>query len=132
MALFGIQKLSDVGRANFHFQRRRYAVERFDALAVEFLAVLVQIDEAGSDDEAGGVDDAASAERGGGDAGDFSIADADVADGVEGGFGVHDAAAFEHEIVLLRRQEGWEQEETETENQLAHVGSEASDDSRDR
>ena len=69
---------------------------------VELLAVLVQVDEAGGDDESGGVDDAASGERVGGDAGDLAVADADVAHGVETGFGVHDAPAFEDEVILLR------------------------------
>ncbi len=54
-----LQKLGHVGRANLHFERRGHAVERFDALAGKLLAVLVQVDEAGSDDEASGVDDAA-------------------------------------------------------------------------
>ena len=103
VSLLGIEKLFDVGSADFHFERGGDAVEGFDALAGEILAVLVQVDEAGSDDEAGGVDDAASSERGGGDAGDFSVADADVADGVEGSLGVDDAAAFEHKIVLICR-----------------------------
>ena len=106
VSLLGIQKLGDVGCADFHFERGGHAVEGLDALAGKILAVLVQVDEAGRDDEAGGVDDAASAERGGGDAGDFAVANADVADGVEAGFGVDDAAAFEDDIVLLRDDEG--------------------------
>ena len=96
-----VQKLGDVRRADFHFQRGGYAVEGFDALAGEILAVLVEIDEAGCDDKAGGVDDAASAERDVGDASDFAVADADVSDGVKVSFGVEDTATFEDEIVLL-------------------------------
>ena len=68
--------------------------------------MLVKVDEAGGDDEAGGVDDPASAERSGGDAGDFAVADADVADGIECGLGIDDAAAFDREVILLRGDEG--------------------------
>ena len=59
----------------------------------------------------------------GGDAGDLAVADADVADGVEASFGVHDAAAFEDEIILLGETEGVESR-SKAENQLAHGGSE--------
>ena len=116
----GREKLSDVGRADFHFQRRGHAVERLHALALDLLAVLMQIDEAGSDDQSRRVDDAAAGEWFGGDARDLSVADADVAYGVEAGLGVHDAAAFEDEVVLLGGQESWEQQESEAENQIAH------------
>ena len=57
--------------------------------------MLMQIDEAGGDYQAGGVNDAASVECVAGDAGDFAFANADVADGVEVGLGVDYAAAFE-------------------------------------
>jgi hypothetical protein len=63
--------------------------------------VLVQVDEAGGDDQARGMDDSASGQGSGGDACDFAVTDADVANGVEAGFGVDDAAAFEDQIVLL-------------------------------
>ena len=63
--------------------------------------MLVEVDEARGHDEASYVDRTACAQWSGGDAGDFSIADADVADCVERGFGVDDAAALKHDIVLL-------------------------------
>jgi hypothetical protein len=75
---------------------------RLDALALQVLGVLVEIDESGSDDETAGVNDAPSAQRLGGDAGDLAVADADVAHGIQASFGIHDAAALEHKIVLLR------------------------------
>jgi hypothetical protein len=114
------EKLRNVGRADFHFQRGGYAVEGFDALAGEVLAVLMEIDEAGCDDQAGGVDDAASADRGVGDAGDFAVADADVADRVEVSLGVEDAAAFEDEIVLLRGGERGCEGETKCGQETTH------------
>jgi hypothetical protein len=55
------KELSDVRCANFHFKRSGDAIKGFDALAGKFLAVLVQVDKARGDDEAGGIDDAASA-----------------------------------------------------------------------
>src|ERR1700689_1845528 len=99
VSLLGIEKLFDVGCADFHFERGSDAVEGFDALAGDVLPMLMQVDETGGDDQASGVDDAAPAERSGSDAGDFSVANSHVADGVEGSLGVHDAAAFEDEIV---------------------------------
>ena len=66
----------------------------------------MQVDESRSDDQAGGMDDAASAQRVGRDADDLSVADADVAHGIQAGLGIHDASAFEHEVVLLCVQNG--------------------------
>jgi len=80
--------------------------------------VLVEVDKAGSYDESGGVDGASGGEGFGGDAGDLAVADANVADGVKAGFGVHDAAAFEDEVILLGGGEGGCEEE-EGEDQLA-------------
>ncbi len=101
VALFRFQELSDVGRADFQFERRGYAVERLHALALHLLAVLVQVNESGSDHQPAGMDDAASAQRLGRDADDLSVADADVAHSIQAGFGIHDTSAFEHQIVLL-------------------------------
>ena len=47
------EELRDVGNTNFQFQRGGYTVERFDPLAGDILAVLMQIDESGSDNKAG-------------------------------------------------------------------------------
>ena len=120
-----VQELCDVGGADFHFQSGGDAVEGFHALAGEVLAMLVQVNEAGSDDQAGGVDDAASVQRSRGDAGDFSVADTDVADGVERSFGVEDAAAFEDNVVLLGGGESRGGQKAESQEYWAHGGSEA-------
>ena len=76
---------------------------RLDALAFQVLAVLVQIDESRRDHKPADMNDAPSVKRLRRDAGNLSIANADVANGIQTGFGIHDASAFEHEIVLLRR-----------------------------
>jgi hypothetical protein len=60
-----------------------------------------QVDESGSDHQPAGMDDAASAQRLGRDSGDLSVADANVADGIEAGFRIHSTSAFEHQIELL-------------------------------
>ena len=119
MSLLRIQKLRDVGRSDFHFERGGHAIEGFHALTFEFLAVLVQVNKAGSDYEACGMDDSASTERSGGDADDLSIADAHVADGVEGGLGVDHAPAFDNNVVLLRSRERGD-EKAESQEQFTH------------
>ena len=122
MAFFCFQEGGDVGRADLEFECRSDAVHGFDALAVEILGVLVEIDESRGDDQSGGMDDAAATERPGGNAGDFAVENADIADGVEAGFGVHDAAAGKDQVVLLggRGGEGQGQED-EGEDGLAHA-----------
>ena len=65
------------------------------------LGVLVQINETGGDDQVLGAEHPLSDERVGRDASDPAIADADVPRRVEAGFGIHDASAFNDEVVLL-------------------------------
>ena len=98
---FVFRNCSDVGRADFQFERCGYAVERFHALALHLLAVLVKVNESGSDHQPGGMDNPASAQRFGRDADNLSVTDANVAHGIQAGFGIHDTSAFEHQIVLL-------------------------------
>ena len=66
------------------------------------------------------------------DSRDLAIEDANIADGVEAGLGIDDAAAFEDKIILLSGSERCDQQKAEKANQLAHRGSKASDDSRQR
>src|ERR1700690_1813146 len=99
--LFRLQELSDIWRADFQFERRGYTVERFHSLALYFLAVLVQVNESGSDHQPAGMDDTAPGQRVGRDANNLPVADANVAHCIEAGFGVHDTSAFEYQIVLL-------------------------------
>ena len=111
VVLLCFQEVGNIGRADFEFEGGSDAVEGFDALAPEVLAMLVEIDEAGCDDETFYGDCSLSWERVGGDPGNFAVEDGDIADGVEIGFGVHDAAAFEDQVVLLGGGEGGEEEE---------------------
>jgi hypothetical protein len=60
--------------------------------------VLVEVDEAGRDGEAPGVDLRPPAKRPGGDRLDLAAGEADVADGVEAAFRVEDAAAAQDEV----------------------------------
>src|ERR1700691_1269700 len=101
-SVFRFQELSDIWRADFEFERRGNAVERFHALALHLLAVLMQIDESGSDHQPSGVDDTPSLQRVGRDADNHSVADPDVAHSIESGLGIHNTSAFEHEIERLR------------------------------
>jgi hypothetical protein len=68
--------------------------------------MLVQVNESWSDHQATGVDNTASAQQLGRDAVNPPVTDANGAHSVEAGFGIHDASAFEHEIVLLREHHG--------------------------
>src|SRR6266536_1287411 len=96
-----MEKRSDVRGAYFHFESSGHAVEGLHSLAGQILAVLVQVDEAGSNDEATRVNDVSPTEWGGGDAGDLSVANAYVPHSVQRSLGVDEAAAFQDEIVLL-------------------------------
>ena len=55
MSVFGLQEDRNIGYADLHFERSRYPVEGLHALAGEILAVLMQVDEAGCDYEAGSI-----------------------------------------------------------------------------
>ena len=102
MAVLHFQKLGNVRHADFQLQCSGDTVKRLDALAFQVLAVLVQIDEARSDDEAAGGDNPLAAQGVGGDARDLSTVDAYIADGVETAFGIKNATAFDDEVILLR------------------------------
>ncbi len=67
--------------------------------------MLVQIDEAGRDDEVFRIDFQLASQRTRGDDGDSSAVDAHAAHGVEAGFGVHHAAVLENNVVRLRGEE---------------------------
>ena len=90
-----------IGHAHFELERGGHAIHGFGAVVLGVLAVRVEIDEAGGDHQAGGVDRGAACERGGGDGLDLARGDAKLADGVEAGFRIDDAAVADDEIVLL-------------------------------
>ncbi len=111
--------MGDIGSPDFHFQRRGYTVERLDALAGRFLAMLVQVNEARGHDQPCRVNDPPPAQRFGRDADDLAVAYSDVAYGVETGFRIHDSSALEHQIVLPRRDSSCRKQK-KREDQLAH------------
>jgi hypothetical protein len=98
---FGLQELSNVRHADFHFERRGDSIQRLDTLACQVLAMLMQINKAGSDYQTAGANDAPAAQRLGRDANNLAIANANVAHCIHTRFWIHDPAAFEHKIVLL-------------------------------
>ena len=59
----------------------------------------VEVDETGSDDQAGGVDAIGAVELVGADRFDAIAADPDVHHRIGSGFGVEHTTAFDHEIV---------------------------------
>ncbi len=94
-----VEKLAHVGRANLQFQRGGHTVHRLQAVACGGLVVLVEINEAGSDDEAGRVNDSRSSQRPLADGGDLVAANTHVADSVQRGLGVDDASAVDHQVI---------------------------------
>jgi hypothetical protein len=76
VTLFRFQELRDIGRADFQFERCGYAVERFHALALYLLAVLVKINESWSYYQPAGMNNPVSAQRLGRDADNLSVTDA--------------------------------------------------------
>jgi hypothetical protein len=96
----------DVVRADLELEGRRHAVHRFqrvDDRVDGALRVLMQIDEARSDDEARRVNERATAQALGGNGADDAAADAHVAYGVEPRLGIDDAAVRDDDVVRLDR-----------------------------
>ena len=103
----------EIGGADFEFEDGGVAVEGFEAVIGGVLAVLVEVDEAGGEGESTGVEGGAAGEGFGGEGGDAAVADADVAEGVEAGFGVEDAGVEEDEVVVLGGRKEGEQKQRE-------------------
>ena len=93
---------ADRERADLELERRRYAVHRLVAAADRILAVRVEVDEAGGDDETARRDDLRPDEVALGDGGDPAVPDPDVADAVQTALRIEHPAAREHEIERLR------------------------------
>lgn len=108
----GFEVGGEAGDADFEFEGGGDAVVGLILVGLIGLAVGVEVDEAGGDDVAGGVEGGFAGEGCLRDGGDAAGADADVAGGVEFGGGVHDAAVGDDEVVGLGlEREGGEQEE---------------------
>lgn len=84
-------------------ERRSHAVGGAEAKEVGAVLVGVEIDESGCDDVAGSIDDLAPGQRRLADRPDRPVGDADVADGVEARFRVHNPSVRDHEVIRLRR-----------------------------
>ena len=67
----------------------------------------------GGDHQAFGVDGACAVQGRGGNGGDFTSANADVADSVQVGGRIHDAAIGDDKVVILRGQRQGQQEQDE-------------------
>src|SRR5579862_662050 len=122
----------DVGDAGFEFEGGGDTVVGLEFVVAGFLPVLVQVNEAGSNDESVSVDGLPALERGACDGDNFSLEDADVADGVETGFGIHDMAAGDYNIEVIslgsRRKLGAQREaceqsrQAQCKNSVSHSG----------
>ena len=114
----------DVAGADFELECARDAVPNREGVRLVDLAVDVQVDEAGGDDEPRGVDQALAVQGLFADGFDTALPDTDVPYLVEPGFGVDDPAAVEHDIVELvlglRGYATRETEQTEDKNRSLH------------
>ena len=102
--------------ADLALERGGDAIGGLQPIGRRVLPVRVEIDEAGSDHQAVGVDHLAAGDRLLGDARDAPAAHADVADGVEARGGIDDAPAGDDQIeVLCRGADGAERGEQDDE-----------------
>ena len=85
--------------ADFEFERSGDAIVGLKLVIARCLAVFVKIDEAGGDDQAFGVERSFGFQRSGGQRADFAGGDAHVSYFVEAGFGIHDVAVGDDDLV---------------------------------
>ena len=112
----------EVGGADFEFENGGVAVAGFEAVIGGVLAVLVEVDEAGGEGESADVEGGAAGEGFGGNGGDAAVADADMARGVEAGFGIKDAGVEEDKVVVLGRREKREEHQEEMNHERDEPG----------
>jgi len=89
----------DVARAHFELERGCDAVHRFEAIVLFVLAMLVKIDKAGRDSKAASIDHVAPAKCVGTYCSDYTVGNAEIANGVRSRFGIDDTAVEDHKIV---------------------------------
>jgi hypothetical protein len=87
--------------AALQFKSCGHAVHRLVAIILGVLPVGMKINNPGRDDQPGGVDDRLAVHGVGGDGNNLLVLNGDVADRVEAGFGIHDAAVVDDQVVLL-------------------------------
>ena len=85
--------------AHFQFQRGRHPVKGLHPVGGNRLAMRVDVDKAGRDDQPGGVDLARGGAKIGADAGDRIARDRDIADLIETRLGVDHAAVADQQIM---------------------------------
>src|SRR5690606_14650436 len=90
---------ADVADADLELEPGRHAVQHRVAVILRVLAVAVQVDEPGRDDQAGRIDDPRALQRTFRDRDDAVAADADAADRVQPGLRVDHAAVGDDEVV---------------------------------
>src|SRR5215510_5493195 len=102
VALHGPQECRDIGLADFHFKRSGHAVKRFNALAFKVLAVLVQVNESWSHDQASGENHTFAIKSLSGDFLNLALGNADIANSIKACLRIEHPAALDHKIVVLR------------------------------
>jgi hypothetical protein len=99
-----VEKLTHVGRANFELQCGGHTVHRLQTVACSGLVVLMEINEAGSDDKAGRVNDVHPNQRLLADDSNPAAANTNVADSVKRGFRIDDASAVDRQVIRNLRE----------------------------
>ena len=120
VAFLRLEKLSHIGRADFHFQRCRHAIEGLYPLAGQILPMLVQVDESRRDHEAGRVDNTPTLQRRMRNSRDPSLLNPNITHSIGLGFRVNDASALDHDVVLLGHQERSAEQAGKAQKQLVH------------
>src|SRR5580698_388245 len=105
LAVFGLQKLCNIGYADFHFQSSSNAVKGLDTLAFQLLTVLMKVDKSRGNHKIFYTQGPLSAERVGRNPDNLAIADTDVTDRIEASFRIDDAPAVKNDVVLLSGEE---------------------------
>jgi hypothetical protein len=88
----------DVAGADLELQRSRHAVGRFPHVIGRRLPMLMEIDEAGRDDQPARVDRRAALKRASADGADDATADPNGSNGVRIGLRINDTSVSDHEI----------------------------------
>jgi len=101
----------DIGCAHFEFKSTGDAVARLEGIRFRILPVLVQIDEAGSDDETFRIDSCPAAQGLRRNRTDFISVDSDPSDCVKTCFGIDHPTVGDDKVVRLGTKRGSEDEE---------------------
>ena len=103
--------LVDRERPALELERRRYAVANLQVAAERIMAVGMQVDEPGRDDQARDIDHFRATQGPGRDRRDLRAADPDIHHRVQARFRIHDPAVAKHQVVLDRLGRAGDQQE---------------------